>query len=163
MKPFFIRTCIRIALITFVFSFFSKPTFAQTQLGTYQFNGLLGILGTCPNLNNNVTSQPANATFSAFTNVSCQCVASANSFDNDHWNGNGGYNTFTITPASGYALTLTSLSFTQFLISGSATSWSVRSSIDNYTNDIALGTPLLSSQTPTINLSPVALPIFVLR
>src|SRR5438105_3000664 len=109
MKPFFTSAHIKVFIITLVFGCYAKFGLAQTQLGIYQFTGASA---TCPNTNNNVTSQPANATFSAFTNTNGQCVTSATVFNNDHWNNStGAYNQFTITPNAGYGLTLTSVAF----------------------------------------------------
>ena len=65
------------------------------------------------------------------------------------------YHQFSITANAGYSLLLTSLSFTHFVKDeGSGTTqWILRSSIDNYASDIATGSALEISQTPSINLT----------
>ena len=131
---------------------------ASAQLGVYQFTGVL--IGTCPNNNNNVNTQPANATFSAFTTVGTSCIGSTTDFTNSNWNtGNTidltQYNQFTITPDAGYwrHVSLTSRSFSQVASKVKpTTSYVVRSSLDNYTSDLDSGSVPTSIQTFTINL-----------
>lgn len=127
---------------------------ASAQLGSYSFSGLL--LATCPNNNNTVTTQPANATFSPFVSVGTTCVGSLSSYNNSNWNTGAAilltqYNEFSITPDPGYMLNLTSLSFTH-ATDKSATKWCLRSSLDGFSSDLASGTVTATAQTPVITL-----------
>ncbi len=127
----------------------------KAQLGTYTFSGN----GNCPTQNPGVTVQPANATFSNFTNVNADCDAQTDVFQYKNWNQNPQidltqYNQFTVTANAGYALSLTSLSFMQKVNQSGSSSWTLRSSIDGYTTDIATGSATTSYQTPLIALAP---------
>lgn len=149
----YLRYFLCVSLFSFALIFNAK---AQTQLGIYQFTGL----GLCPNTSNTVTSQPANATFSAFTGVGVTCATSllGNDYSAKGWNTSNTfdpteYYQFTITPSSGYGLTLTSLTFTEYVDKNqNNNTWFLRSSIDNYATDIATGSISTSAQTPTVNL-----------
>ena len=126
---------------------------SSAQLGVYTFTGT----ASCPSLSTSVTTQPANAVFSAFSTVNTTCVSNASAFVNSNWNTTTlinltEYNQFTITPNSGYYLTLTSLSFTQVTNANNTTTWALRSSIDNYAANIATGTATTTIQTPSIPL-----------
>ena len=129
---------------------------ANAQLGVYPFTGG----GACPNQNPAVTSQPANAVFSNYTDANTDCRNNDNVFSSRGWNtGNtidlSEYNQFTVTPGAGYTLNLSSINFTEFANEAPAsgtTNWYLRSSLDNYATDIASGTATLSSQTPSITL-----------
>src|SRR4051812_40925073 len=57
----------------------AATTSAQT-LGQYQFNSAVGV--TCLTQNKSVTTQPANAVFSAYSNVGGTCAASTTAFVN---------------------------------------------------------------------------------
>ena len=122
-----------------LFLLISSPVFAQ--LGTYSFTGP----GTCPNQNPSVTSQPANAVFSDFTTIGTNCNIVNDIFESDTWNNTAvinlaQYNQFTITPNSGYNLTLDSLQFTEKTSQAqSGATWVIRSSLDGYTTDISSG------------------------
>jgi len=129
---------------------------ASAQLGTYSFTGT----GTCPNQNPAVTTQPGNSVFSNYANQNAGCNAIDDVFQFQGWN-NGNtidltqYNQFSVTPNAGYALFLNSIAFTQYTdevpVIGN-TSWILRSSLDNYTTDIATGIANTSVQSPVINL-----------
>jgi len=109
------------------------------QLGLYEFTQPSG----CPVLANTVTTQPANATFSIYTNQGGSCVAAANVFNNNTWNTTGtvnpsNYNEFSITPDSCYGFTLTKLTFTHKVSNvNTIPTWHLRSSLDNFAADIA--------------------------
>jgi len=129
-------------------------TAATAQLGVYSFTGP----GDCTN--GAINSQPANAIFTNYNNVNADCEPKPNEFETKSWNQNmtvdlTQYNQFTITPNAGFTLTLSSISFTQSVNqvpSSGTTEWHFRSSVDGYATDIATGTCIVSSQTPTITL-----------
>ena len=144
-----------LTLVTGVcFLFLQTTVFAQ--LGTYNFNAF----GNCPNANPNVSSQPANAVFSSFNSINVDCVSADSVYAAKKWNRSNTidlveYNQFTITPNSGYGLNLTQLRFDHFIgdiPNSGSTSWLLRSSLDNFSTNIASGTTTLSSNTETINL-----------
>jgi len=145
--------------LVFLFSFIASSSAVSAQLGVYNFTGT----GACPNQNPAVTTQPSNAVFSNFSNTNTTCAATTDQFVSIGWNtGNSidltRYNEFTITPVLNYGLTLTSLSFTHSVDengggSGSGnTAWILRSSIDNYTTNIATGSANTGVQTPVVTL-----------
>ncbi len=131
---------LRISLVGFIFLLLQQ-TSVNAQLGVYDFTGA----GVCPNQNPAVIAQPTNAAFSTFANAGTICVATANGFVTRAVNTNPSidltrYNQFTITPNSGYDLTLTNLAYNFSLSSITGTSgWILRSSLDNYVANIAGG------------------------
>ncbi len=138
---------------------FAASTKTQAQLGVYSFTGA----AVCPHPNPAINSQPANATFSnyAFVGPSLICHVRLNEFESENWtNSSQVVNTneyigFTVTPASGYNLTLSQLRLNQRYDrdpAGGVTKYVLRSSLDNYTSDIATDTVTLIMQTDIINL-----------
>ena len=129
---------------------------ASAQLGQYSFTGT----GACPNQNPSVTAQPANAVFSDFTAVGSTCNALTDMFSTTGLNNGNGINTgeyytFTVTPNSGYLLSLTGISFSQAAQQNQNNNlWTLRSSIDNYTADVATGAITDVLQTPSVSLPP---------
>lgn len=109
------------------------------QLGIYEFTQASG----CPVLANTVTTQPANASFSIYTNTGGTCTAAANVFNNNTWNTGAvvdpaNYNEFSIQADSCYGLTLTKLTFTHKVSNiNTIPTWHLRSSVDNFAADIA--------------------------
>ena len=152
-------------LCIFFISFLFISNSANAQLGIYEFKQPgppPPPPGTCP-ANPNVTAQPANAVFSTFSTVNTTCKADPNAFKSEDWNENGTidlneYNQFTITADVNFLLNLTNLSFSQEVDkkgSGSGngnTAWILRSSLNNYSTNIATGSSYDQSQTPSINL-----------
>ena len=142
--------------ISILAAFFLLPTFnSYAQLGRYQFSGT----AVCPNNAINVTIQPANATFGTFSSVATNCVAASNTFLTSSWNTGaainlGEYNQFAIAPSPGYLLTLTSITFKHAVsVNGTIpTTWYIRSSLDNYTTNIATGPATSANVTPTVTL-----------
>ena len=140
------------------FLLFAVNTATTAQLGVYSFTGI----GVCPHQNPAVNTQPANATFSNYVFAGgISCKARTNEFETQDWaNGTNTVNTseyfgFTVTPSSGYNLTLTQLSLSQRYDRDPAsgvTKWVLRSSLDNFTSDIAVDTVTLIMQTDVINL-----------
>ena len=146
-----------ITLITGLFVLLvSLPVSAQ--LGVYSFTGS----EACPNQNPSVTSQPPNAVFNNYSSVNTSCKKKDNVFNSEDWNTSTSfdsteYNQFTITANVGYALNLTSITFTQYTDENDAqTKWTLRSSLDNFSSDLGTGTATATSQTPTVNLPPAA-------
>ncbi|NBP30421.1 MAG: hypothetical protein EBV23_12760, partial [Flavobacteriia bacterium] len=109
------------------------------QLGLYEFTQASG----CPVLANTVTTQPANATFSVYSNQGGSCVAAANVFNNNTWNTGAvvnpaNYNEFSLQADSCFGLTLTKLTFTHKVSNvNTIPTWHLRSSLDNFAADIA--------------------------
>ena len=125
----------------------------SAQLGVYQFTGA----GVCPNQNPNVSAQPANATFNAYSNLNSTCQATTDLFVTKSINTSTAidlteYNEFSITANNQYLLTLTSISFTQYVSANNSTTWALRSSLDNYAANLATGTATTTSQTPLVTL-----------
>jgi hypothetical protein len=147
MKPFTTPIYARIFVLLLCFLSFQQVSHSQV-LGVYDFNGIIGL---CPNNNNAVSSQPANATFSGYVNTGGTCVVSTSAFVNKSWNAPG-YNSFTITAAQGYAVTLSSLSF-KHVIDRPSTGWELRSSLDNYSSVVASGPVSEVMQTSVVDLS----------
>ena len=140
------------------FLLFMLSSTARAQLGVYSFTGF----GVCPHQNPAVNTQPANATFSNYVFAGgISCKARSNEFETQDWaNGTNTVNTseyfgFTVTPSAGYNLTLTQLSLNQRYDRDPAsgvTKWVLRSSLDNFTSNIAVDTVTLIMQTDVINL-----------
>ncbi|MFI5130152.1 MAG: hypothetical protein ACHQFX_09185, partial [Chitinophagales bacterium] len=146
--------------IVFITVMLLVSTYVSAQLGVYQFTGPK----TCPTQNPNVTTQPANAVFSSFSTVNTKCKNEDNICDHEEWNKTGTidlteYHQFGITANAGYALNLTSVSFTHYTEDeGSGnTQWILRSSTDGYASDIATGSVLEATQTASVILPPVTL------
>ncbi len=132
---------------------------AQSQLGVYSFTGL----GTCPNQNPAVTAQPANATFSDYDFVGplLICRPRANEIETENWTNStfninpNEYIGFTISPNAGHLLNLSKLSFFQRYDrapASGATRWVLRSSLDNFSTDVATDTVTLIMQKDSIML-----------
>ena len=128
---------------------------ATAQLGAYNFTGSNT---SCGAINLNVDAQPANAVFAAFKENGLNCVPVANVYATSNHPTSTNINTgrniqFTITPNTDYRLTLTSLRFSQSasaVISGAF--WYLRSSLDNYTTNIASGDIKTGNQNENITL-----------
>ena len=129
---------------------------ANAQLGIFEFTGTQN--AGCPT--GTVTTQPANASFgtgNAFTsaNVICASGGAADTYRTSGWNTTGTidlteYHQFTITPNTGYTLTLTSFSF--FNQNTNTMNWFVRSSVDNFNTNIGSGTSSATAATPSFAL-----------
>ncbi|HYC30498.1 MAG TPA: hypothetical protein VEB42_16800, partial [Chitinophagaceae bacterium] len=132
---------------------------ANSQLGVYSFAGS----GSCPTQNPGVTTSPSNSIFSNFTTVNADCRNIDDKCVYRTWNRNISidlteYHQFSITANPTWVLNLTSLSFTHSTDENGpgggtgSTNWALRSSLDNYTTDIATGSAHTGSQTPVITL-----------
>ena len=134
-----------------MFLFSSTST---AQLGVYTFTGA----ATCPNPNTSVTTQPANATFSPFSNNGVSCWGTGIEYFHYNWPTSTSpdlnrYYQFSVTPDSTYGLLLNSLTFNSYADHNGGASWVLRSSQDNYGTNVATGTSLgWTYSTSTINL-----------
>lgn len=127
-----------------------------TQIGIYEFTQA----AACPVTALSVTAQPTNALFSDYSSTGTSCSSAANVFSNSGWNltaiiDTGEYNQFTINSVGCNSLDLNKLIFTHRISSSGGTpTWTLRSSLDNFTADLASGTPLTTDKTDTVILSP---------
>jgi len=109
---------------------------SAAQLGIYTFTGAAGSEATYP-----VDAQPANGTFSVMSRGSGVTASSAaNAFSATAWStaalDANDYYEFSITPAGGYAATLTNLIFKERRSSTGIRDVALRSSLDGYVGDI---------------------------
>ena len=124
-------------------------------IGIYEFTQA----SACPVTAVDVTAQPSFATFSSFSSSGTTCAAANNVFNNSGWNTNasfdlGEYNEFSIDANNCFALDLNKLIFTHRIsASGGTPTWTLRSSLDNFTTDIASGFPLTTDKIDTITLN----------
>jgi len=147
-----LRTKAKMPLLIGLFMFLFNMA-SMAQLGVYTFTGS----GNCPNQNPAVFAQPANAVFSNFTSVNATCDEIDNAFQSKDLNGNssinlGQYFQFSITPNSGFSLNLSSLSFRHICDDDENTTWVLRSSLDNYSENIGTGTVTTNYQSPSVDL-----------
>ena len=125
-----------------------------SELGLYEFTQA----SSCPVLALSVTTQPANAVFSDFATLGTTCSASANVFSTSGWNTTAAinldeYNQFSVVANPCFSLDLNKIIFTHRVsATGGAPTWTLRSSIDDFTSDIATGATIASNQTDTIIL-----------
>ena len=113
---------------------------AMAQLGVYAFNGPGA---NCPNSNDDVTTQPANAVFSSYTTANTKCESNNSEFRNSEWNSGSTidlneYAQFTVNPNAGFMLNLTSLTITHELKDDDNSTWVLRSNLDGFTTNIPL-------------------------
>ncbi len=125
---------------------------ASVNLGNYQFTGTSCSAGAL-----SATGVAANLTYSSFAPTGITCNSNvANVFSgNASWGSvfsSTRYLEFTVTPATGYSLTISSLTFDYFRSAAGATNTSVRSNADNYAADIlspfSVGTGSTSGNIP---------------
>lgn len=125
-------------------------------LGIYEFTGT----GTCPNQAPNVTAQPADASFAPFSHTGLNCVSTANVYNTDGWNTTvnidlNEYLEFAVQATDCYRVNLDSIIFEyRNTASGNTPAWHLRSSVDNYANDIASG---ISMTTPGMLVDTIVL------
>ena len=112
------------------------------QLGMYEFSGV----AACPVTSVNITTPTANNTFSAFSQLGTTCSAASNVFSSYSWNVTptidlNQYYEFSVQADSCMALYLSKLAFNhRASAAGGTPTWMVRSSLDNFTSNIATGT-----------------------
>ena len=134
----------------------------QTLLGTYQFTGTSLTSGPPTRLiASNVAS---NVTFSSYSKNTLTINAQSASDDEvlsvKPSTGNFGtvlnpnsFEEFTVTPNSGYYLSLGSITFLIMKTAAGATNFSVRSSLDSFASDLLTGTISTSSSLMTVPLT----------
>lgn len=126
------------------------------QIAIYEFTQA----ASCPVLADTVTSQPTQVTFSNYTSNNTTCSAAANVFSNSAWNTTSTidpteYNQFSITANGCNSIDINRIIFTHRIsASGGTPSWTLASSLDNFTTDLASGDVLTTDQIDTINLGP---------
>jgi hypothetical protein len=109
-------------------------------IGIYEFTGV----SACPNISTAVTAQPTEAVFSEYSTTNTGCVGTANVFNNDGWNTTAmidlaEYNEFTLTANDCQEMTLSKLTFDHRNSGTGNATWTVRSSVDNFSSDVATG------------------------
>ena len=125
-----------------------------SAIGIYEFTQA----AACPVTALDVTSQPSFAVFSSYSSSETTCAAANNVFNNSGWNANATidlneYNEFSINANNCFALDLNKLIFTHRIsASGGTPTWTLRSSLDNFTSDIATGFPLTTDKIDTVIL-----------
>ena len=131
----------------------------STLLGKYEFTAA----AACPVTAVDVTAQPSDATFSAFTAANVMCAMAGNVFNNSGWNmaatvDPDEYAQFTLTPDDCFGMTLTNLSFLHRTSNtGLNPTVHVRSSLDNYAADIFTATIVVPNTDENItNALPAA-------
>ncbi len=126
-----------------------------SDIGMYQFTQV----SACPVTALSVTTQPLNALFSNYSSSGVTCSPAANVFSNSNWNLTSTldlneYNEFSITANDCSSLDINRIIFTHRISStGGTPTWTLRSSVDNFTSNLGIGTPLTTDRTDTVNLS----------
>lgn len=132
----------------------TDSTTAGSVLGLYEFTQA----AACPVTALDVTTQPSFAVFSSFATAGTSCNAANNVFNNSGWNTGPSidlteYNEFSVQAADCYSLDLNQLIFTHRIsASGGTPTWTLRSSLDNFTTDLGSGTPITTDQVDTVFL-----------
>jgi len=132
----------------------SDASAAGTQIGIYEFTAV----GACPVTADTVTAQPSNATFTNYTTSNTVCSVTNNVFSNSDWNMTATidpteYNQFGIDADDCSTLDINKIIFThKNSASGGTPTWTLRSSLDNYTSDLGTGTSSTFDATDTIIL-----------
>ena len=132
----------------------SDATLLGFNVGMYEFTQA----AACPVTALSVTAQPTNAVFSDYSSLGTICSSAANVFSASGWNITSTidvnqYNQFSVTSNDCFSLDLNKLIFTHRIsASGGTPTYTLRSSLDNYTTDLATGNPLTTDQIDTIIL-----------
>ncbi len=125
-----------------------------STLGLYEFTQA----SACPVTAVSVTTQPTNAVFGDYSSLGTNCSASANVFSTSGWNtastiNPDEYNQFSVAANECFAMDLNRIIFTHRIsFTGGTPTWILRSSLDNFSSDIASGTAVTTDKTDTINL-----------
>ncbi len=125
-----------------------------SNLGMYEFTQA----AACPVTALSVTAQPTNAVFSDYSSLGTNCSGSANVFSTSGWNIGttldvNEYNQFSVSGNDCFSLDLNKLIITHRIsASGGAPTYTLRSSLDNFTTDLYAGTPIITDKTDTIVL-----------
>jgi hypothetical protein len=127
---------------TTLFALFTSISLTFSQLlGVYEFSGA----GACPNQDPNATTQLVNSEFDPFSMQNVFCVATQNVFNTKSWNTTAEINLseylqFGVHTISCDRLTIDSLIFEyRNTAAGGTPNWYLRSSVDNYSTDLASG------------------------
>ena len=126
-----------------------------SDLGMYEFTQA----SACPVTAIDVTTQPTNAVFSPYLSAGTDCAPTGYVFNNTAWNTTAiidtlQYNQFSIVANNCFSLDLNRIIFThKNSNSGGTPTWTLRSSLDNFTSDLATGLSSNVDKTDTINLS----------
>jgi len=129
-------------------------TLLGDEFGIYMFNGTVD----CNTQDLSATVYSSNITFSDYSSTSTICAAGGGIFNRSGWNTTGiidlnEYNEFTITPDDCFDLTLTKIVFLhRNSAAGGTPTWTLRSSVDNFTADVATGQSSTADETTTILL-----------
>ncbi len=127
-------------------------------LGVYEFAGA----GSCPNQSPNVTVPLVNSAFDDFSMQNVFCVSTQNVFNTKSWNTTAIVNEsefiqFGIHTISCFRINLDSIVFDfRNTPAGLTPTWHLRSNLDNYATDIAIGASATSSSmlTDTVVFNP---------
>lgn len=129
-------------------------TLLGAEFGIYEFNGTVD----CSNQDLAATVSSVNVTFSDYSSMMTSCAAGGGVFNRSGWNTTATidldeYNEFTITPEDCFDLTLTKVVFLhRNSATGGTPTWTLRSSEDGFTTDIATGQSSTTDETTTILL-----------
>ena len=132
----------------------SDVSVVGSNLGMYEFTQAVA----CPVTALSVTAQPTNAVFSDYATLGTACSGSANVYSTSGWNTTSTidlneYNEFSITSNECFGLDLNKIVFTHRIsASGGTPTYFVRSSLDNYTADLASGASIVTDKIDTIVL-----------
>jgi hypothetical protein len=132
----------------------ADATAAGSVIGMYEFTQA----AACPVTALDVSLQPSFAVFGPYGTSGTSCNAANNVFNNSGWNTTAAidlteYNEFSVDALDCYTLDLNKIIFTHRISSSGGTpTWTLRSSLDNFTTDLATGMPLTTDKTDTITL-----------
>jgi Family of unknown function (DUF5689)/Secretion system C-terminal sorting domain len=140
-------------LLSVVMMFSLNASFSQINLATWNFENTPVVSTVAPNITaSNVTLAGGSTnTISYFGGVTGQAISGSS------WSTTTSltkYFEFTITPAANFTLSLSSIVFSTQVSATGPTNWALRSSIDGYTSNLALGTnpQAISADNQTANL-----------
>ena len=125
-----------------------------SNIGMYEFTQA----AACPVTALSVTLQPTNAVFSDYSSLGTNCSGTSNVFSASDWNTTSTidvneYNQFSISANNCFSLDLNKIIFTQRIsATGGTPTYTLRSSLDNFTADLATGIPVAADNTDTIVL-----------
>lgn len=115
-------------------------------------------VAACPVTADTVTAQPTEATFTSFTTAGTTCSSTANVFNNSGWNTTATidlaqYNEFGVATNGCNSIDINKIIFShKNSASGGTPTWTLRSSLDNFTTDLGTGTSSTFLATDTIVL-----------
>ncbi len=119
----------------------SDASAAGSVVALYEFTSP----NVCPVTADTVTTQPANATFTNYTSTGTTCSPTNNVFSNSGWNMGATidlteYNEFGVSTTGCNTIDINKIIFThKNSTSGGTPTWTLRSSLDNFTADLGSG------------------------